>query len=217
MQSSGIIRFGGVVLCGGKSTRMGLPKATLPFGDEVMLERVVRLLKTVVRPIVVVAAGNQSLPALPQDVLVTHDRREERGPLEGILAGLSALRHHAHAAYVTSCDVPLLEPNFVRHLTTMLNGYEIVVPFDEQFPHPLAALYRVELVERIESLLRENRLRPIFLFDSANTLRVPVEALRDADPQLTTLQNLNHPQDYFAALETAGLPVDPMVRSQLKL
>ena len=52
-------------LCGGKSTRMGVPKATLPFGPETMLQRVVRLLGTVVSPIVVVAARGQELPELP--------------------------------------------------------------------------------------------------------------------------------------------------------
>lgn len=53
---------GGIILCGGKSTRMGSPKALLAFGPETMLQRVVRLLVTVISPIVVVAAPQQSLP-----------------------------------------------------------------------------------------------------------------------------------------------------------
>ena len=48
---------GGIVLCGGKSTRMGTPKATLPFGPETMLQRVVRLLAAAVAPVIVVAAA----------------------------------------------------------------------------------------------------------------------------------------------------------------
>jgi molybdopterin-guanine dinucleotide biosynthesis protein A len=66
---------GGIVLCGGKSTRMGVPKATLPFGPETMLQRVVRLLGTVVSPVVVVAAQGQPLPKLPDEITVTHDER----------------------------------------------------------------------------------------------------------------------------------------------
>ena len=106
-------RSGGIVLCGGKSTRMGVAKATLPFGPETMLQRVVRLLGTVVSPIVVVAARDQDLPVLPPDVIVTRDEREARGPLEGLRAGLKALPPAVDAAYVTSCDVPLLVPAFV--------------------------------------------------------------------------------------------------------
>ena len=56
----------GIVLCGGKSTRMGSSKALLPFGSETMLQRVVRLLGEVVSPMVVVAAVDQELPDILQ-------------------------------------------------------------------------------------------------------------------------------------------------------
>src|SRR3954471_1066543 len=108
------IRVGGIVLAGGKSTRMGRPKATLPFGPELMVQRVVRMLRMVVSPIVVVAAPGQELPALPEEVIIAFDEREARGPLEGLLAGLRVMAPLSDAAYATSCDVPLLEPAFVR-------------------------------------------------------------------------------------------------------
>src|SRR5262245_8583674 len=100
----------GVVLCGGKSTRMGTSKALLQFGPETMLQRVVRLLSEVVPTIVVVAAAGQDLPDLPRHVTITRDEHEGRGPLEGLRAGLNALSSGAERAYVTSCDVPLLVP-----------------------------------------------------------------------------------------------------------
>src|SRR5580700_7537309 len=111
---------GGIVLCGGRSTRMGVSKATLPFGPETMLQRVVRLLGTVVSPIVVVAAREQSLPELPDGVTITRDEREQRGPLEGLRAGLRALPQSVGIAYVTSCDVPLLVPSFVGRMIELL-------------------------------------------------------------------------------------------------
>ena len=48
--------LGAVVLCGGRSSRMGRPKAWLPFGDEVLLQRVVRRIAEAAWPIAVVAA-----------------------------------------------------------------------------------------------------------------------------------------------------------------
>src|SRR5947199_10820375 len=92
-------RVAGLVLAGGQSTRMGRPKATLPFGPELMLQRVVRLLGSVVQPIVVVAAPGQQLPPLPADIIVVRDEREQRGPLEGLAAGLAAISPHVGAAY----------------------------------------------------------------------------------------------------------------------
>ena len=94
---------GGIVLCGGRSTRMGLDKATLPFGPERMLQRVVRLLGEAVDVIVVVAAPGQELPPLPGSVRLARDQRESRGPLEGLFAGLGALPPGIEAAYATSC------------------------------------------------------------------------------------------------------------------
>src|SRR5436305_11914835 len=103
------MRVGGIVLCGGQSKRMGRPKAWLPFAGEIMLPRVVRLLREVVSPVVVVAAPDQDVPPLPADVAIVRDPERGRGPLQGLAAGLAALAE-VDAAYASSCDVPFLSP-----------------------------------------------------------------------------------------------------------
>jgi molybdenum cofactor guanylyltransferase len=198
------VNRGGVILCGGRSSRMGTAKLALPFGPELMLQRIVRLVGEVCRPIVVVAAPDQELPELPASIIIARDRREGRGPLEGLLAGLSALPEEVEAAYATSCDVPLLVPAFVRRMFALLGDDAIAVPVSGGYHHPLAAVYRRSLVDLIEQLLAADRLRPVHLFDTAATRRVEERELIDVDPQLTTLQNLNQPSDYLAALTQAG-------------
>jgi molybdopterin-guanine dinucleotide biosynthesis protein A len=195
-----------IILCGGKSSRMGRDKATLPFGPEVMLQRVVRLLSEVVPPanIIVVAAPDQPLPDLPVGVTVAHDSRPERGPLEGLAAGLRALPDRIDAVYVTSCDVPLLVPPFVERMFDLLGDHDIAVPRDGEHHHPLAAVYRPAVLPNVQTLLDADRLRPRFLFDEVRTREVAVEELRSVDPQLSTLMNLNHPEDYQSALSAAG-------------
>jgi len=195
---------GGIVLSGGKSTRMGVPKATLQFGPETMLQRVVRLLGTVVSPIVVVAAREQSLPQLPDDIVITHDEREQRGPLEGLRAGLKALPSSVEFAYITSCDVPLLVPQFVERMVELLGDHDIAVMEIDGFPHPLSAVYRRDTLPHVERLLQNDRLRPVFLFDAVRTRRVRPEEMISVDPELRTLRNLNTPEDYSAALAEAG-------------
>jgi len=198
------VSTGGIVLCGGLSTRMGTSKALLPFGPETMLQRVVRLLGTVVSPIVVVAAREQSLPPLPDDVVVTHDEREQRGPLEGLRAGLKALPSSVQFAYITSCDVPLLVPEFVERMVELLGDHDIAVMEIDGFPHPLSAVYRRDTLPHVESLLENDKLRPVFLFDAVRTRRVRPEEMISVDPELRTLRNLNTPEDYLAALKEAG-------------
>src|SRR3989442_10156398 len=103
---------GGIVLCGGESKRMGRPKAWLPIAGELMLPRVVRLLGEAVSPIVVVAAPEQDLPPLPDDVQIVRDEEKGRGPLQGLAAGLAALPSQIDAAVASSFDVPVLPPAF---------------------------------------------------------------------------------------------------------
>ena len=199
------VNAGGVILCGGKSTRMGTSKALLPFGPETMLQRVVRLLGIVVSPIVAVAAPGQSLPELPADVIVTRDEREGRGPLEGLRAGLKALPATVEIAYVTSCDVPLLVPGFVRQMISLLSDHDIAVMEIDGFPHPLSAVYRRSTLPHVEALLAHDRLRPVFLFDAVRTRRVQPAEVVAADPELRTLRNLNTREEYLEALAIAGL------------
>jgi molybdopterin-guanine dinucleotide biosynthesis protein A len=193
----------GIVLCGGKSTRMGTSKALLPFGPETMLQRVVRILGEIVTPIVVVAAVDQELPELPRNVTVTRDEHEGRGPLEGLRAGLKALPADIETAYVTSCDVPLLVPGFVSQMLDLSNGYDIAVMEIDGFTHPLSAVYHRSTLACVEDLLANDRLRPVFLFDAVKTRRVRPEEMT-ADPDLRTLRNLNTHQDYEHALADAG-------------
>jgi molybdopterin-guanine dinucleotide biosynthesis protein A len=202
-------RVGGIVLCGGKSTRMGTSKALLPFGTETMLQRVVRLLTTVVSPVVIVAAADQALPELPPDAIVTRDEREARGPLEGLRAGLKALPSDVDAAYVTSCDVPLLVTGFVRQMIRLAEGHDIAVMEIDGFPHPLSAVYRRSVLPHVEMLLAAERLRPVFLFDAVQTRRVTPQEMASVDPELRTLQNLNTREDYERALAVAGISSQP--------
>src|SRR5262245_9059490 len=121
-------RVGGIVLCGGRSSRMGRPKAWLPFRGEFMLPRVVRILGEVVAPIVVVAAPGQDVPPLPSGIEIVRDPEEGRGPLQGLAAGLAALSERVDAAYLSSCDVPFLRPTFVCRMIDLLGDNSICVP-----------------------------------------------------------------------------------------
>src|SRR3954454_16763694 len=161
---------------------MGRPKAWLPFGDELMLPRVARLLGEAVSPLVVVAAPGQDVPPLPSGIEIVRDEERGRGPLQGLAAGLEALRGRADAAFASSCDVPFLRPAFVRRLIELLGDHDICVPRVGDYHHPLAAVYRVGVVDAVERLLIANRLRPVFLFESVPTRVVTASDLADVDP-----------------------------------
>src|SRR3954468_8075055 len=139
----------GVVLAGGRSTRMGRPKANLEWHGSTLLHRVTGIVaRAIDGPVVVVRAPDQELPELPPGVRVVEDAAEGRGPLQGLAAGLSAVAGDSELAYVSSTDVPLLHPAFVRAVARAASGadVDVALPVVHGFRHPLAAAYRTALV-----------------------------------------------------------------------
>ena len=202
--------LGGVVLAGGKSSRMGSPKAWLDFGGEALLQRVARRVAEVAAPVVVVAAEGQDLPLLPEGTAIVRDPVAGKGPLVGIGAGLDALAGRAEAAFVSSTDAPFLHPTLIRRLAALRAGYDIAVPRALGHFQPLCAVYGMAARAEIAALLAEDRLRPTFLFERMRTL-VADEALLLADPDLLaadpglrSLRNVNTPEEYAAALADVG-------------
>jgi molybdopterin-guanine dinucleotide biosynthesis protein A len=197
----------GIVLAGGRSSRMGSPKAGLEWHGSTLLRRVCGIVgRAVDGPVVVVRAPGQELPALPDAVEVVDDAREGRGPLQGLAAGLAAVRDRADAAYVSSTDVPLLHPRFVaRVLDALDDDVDVALPHIGGFPQPLAAAYRTALLDTVERLIAEDRMRPAFLFEACRVRRLDATALladpalAALDPALESVLNLNERDDYEAA------------------
>ncbi|MGH3824888.1 MAG: NTP transferase domain-containing protein, partial [Pseudonocardiaceae bacterium] len=109
----------GVVLVGGRSSRMGTAKAALEWHGSTLLRRTLGVLtRSIEGPLLVVRAPGQPLPEIPSPAQVVEDPEEGLGPLQGVGAGLTALAGRAHAAFVCSTDLPFLHPAFVRRVLT---------------------------------------------------------------------------------------------------
>jgi molybdopterin-guanine dinucleotide biosynthesis protein A len=190
---------------------MGSPKAWLDFEGEPLLLRVVKRIAEVAAPIVVVAAPEQVIPGLPASVVVVRDAVRGRGPLQGIAAGLDALVGRAEAAFVSSTDAPFIHPALVRRLHALRGeGLASVVPRVRGHHHPLSAIYGLEARAEIAQLLAADRLRLFFLLERMKTivadeaLLLADDELRAADPELLSLENVNTPEEYAAALARVG-------------
>lgn len=173
---------------------MGRSKALLPFGHEVLLQRVVGLLKVECDPIVVVAAVEQVLPDLPEGVSIVRDDVADQGPLPALTRGLAALPEISEFAYATATDVPFLQPAWIRLLVDRIADSDVALPEAEGRFHPLAALYRPATVLPIaDRFTRERRLKLLSLKEAIRTRIVSEAELRTVDPDLRTLRNLNAP------------------------
>lgn len=198
----------GIVLAGGRSSRMGSPKAALDWHGSTLLRRVTGIIaRSIDGPVIVVSAPGQALPALDRAVEVVADAREGRGPVQGIAAGLAAIGDRAEVAYVSSTDVPLLHPAFVRCVLGALDDdLDVILPEVGGHRQPLSAAYRTGLLTIVEELIAADVMRPTFLFERSRVLHLSAaDLLKDGavnrlDPDLASVNNLNAHADYERAL-----------------
>ena len=183
----------GIVLAGGRSSRMGTPKAWLDWHGSTLLRRTCGVVaRGVSGPVVVVRAPGQELPELPDGVRVVDDAREGQGPLQGLLAGLEATDDGL--AFAASTDMPFLHPRFVAAVCAAAEGADAAVPHLGGFRQPLAAAYRTALAPLVAELVDAGRMKPAFLFERCETRWL------DTLPFPESVRNLNAREDYEAAL-----------------
>jgi molybdenum cofactor guanylyltransferase len=185
-----------VILIGGKSSRMGQPKALLPFGGEPLFLHIVRALRETFNELVVVAAPDQKIPSLP--VKLVRDDIAYQGPVAGIFYGLRAAQ--SDVAFVSSCDLPFLNLSLVRHLVSCISDFDVVVPYWDGRFQPLHAVYRKTVVPFLQKQLDRGELRPAFLYDRVRTRTVTEDEIRGLDPDGMSFYNINTPRDYELAL-----------------
>lgn len=211
------MRLGSIILTGGKSDRMGKPKASLPFGDNTLLGRTVDTLLSCSHPVVVVARNadqiEAELPPIPVEADIIHDGAgyQGQGPLAGLLAGLEHLHGRCTAAFLTGCDVPFLTPAAVEWLAEQLGDHDMVIPEVAGVLQPLCSIYRTDLAAAVRKALAtdDSSLHGSSLHGLARSTnaRVLTEAEVSAfDTSFRFLQGVNNPEEYQAALREAGLP-----------
>ena len=200
-----------MVLAGGRSSRMGTPKAALEWHGSTLLYRTVGIVaRATGGPVVVVRARGQELPDLPRGTQVVDDPRQGKGPVQGIAAGLAALEGRAETAFICSTDMPFLHPAFIRRVLRAIEirdeaRADVALPVARGYPQPLAAAYRVSLAATAERLVQEDRLRPAFLFSECAVARLDDAALQadpliaGLDPDLDSVVNINTAEDYQEA------------------
>lgn len=179
---------------------MGRDKASLPFGSETLLERVVRIIEPVVDELWLVAREDQSIEL---DRPIARDSAEGLGPLAGLSAGLGVMR--SERALLISCDVPLFSPRFAEKLFELSMGHAAAVPFIDGHCMTTTAVYTRDCLPVARRLLDEGRRRPRELVRAVDARIVEESELREVDPQLYSVLDCNTPDAYRRALELAGL------------
>jgi molybdopterin-guanine dinucleotide biosynthesis protein A len=175
---------------------MGQDKALLPFGGEILLARVVRIVRGVTDEVVLVAREGQ---ALPEGFEAVRDPAEGLGPLAGIAVGLRNVT--SDRAFVTGCDAPLLRAALIQRLFELTDGYDAAVPLIDGNFMTTTAVYARSIVPVAEALIARRELRTRGLLDHIRVRAIEPAELRDVDPDLDSFRTCNTPAEYADALK----------------
>jgi molybdenum cofactor guanylyltransferase len=174
---------------------MGQDKASLPFGGEILLARVIRIVREAADDVVVVAREGQ---ILPEGFEAVRDPAEGLGPLAGIAVGLRNIT--SDRAFVTGCDMPLLRSELIRRLVDLSNGYDAAVPVIDGYFMTTTAVYARSVVPAAEALIAKRELATRRLLDHVRVRTIEPAELRHVDPDLDSFRTCNTAADYADAL-----------------
>lgn len=194
----------GILLLGGRSSRMGQPKPWLDWEGRPLLLHMLEMMHTVCSDVVVVvrqAADAERVMGLGVPVYV--DEYEGQGPLAGLHAGLRGIPEDG-AVCLVGCDLPFLQGSVLADLHGQLMRdpqLQAVVPEDADGRlYPVCAVYRGDVRQTAASSLdrQENAMRRFLA--RIHAAYVPTERWQHLTP--SPFLNMNTPEDY---LEARGL------------
>lgn len=182
-----------VILAGGKSSRMGSNKAFLKLKDKPFIEHQIELLRKIFNEIAISA----NIPAEYNylNLPIIKDIYPDKGPLGGIHAAL--VNSSSFYTFVLACDMPFVEIGLIKHLKSLIRGYDVVLPESKHGLEPLHAFYSKNCIAPIKRELDKNNLRIISFFPQVNVKVVNLDSLTSPDKFKNSIKNLNTAKEYY--------------------
>lgn len=191
----------GLLLAGGKSSRMGTNKALLPMSEEINISKIAGEMELAVDETVIITNSPQDFSFL--NLPMVEDEFKGMGPLGGLHAGLSASKTDVNV--ITACDMPFIKAALIKELLNHSTGFDAVVPEIEGQLHPLFAVYRKSTLPLLTACLKDHRLRMVAFLEE-----IHVKILKESDFRMYQenrdlftymFYNMNNPEEYARAKE----------------
>ena len=178
----------GIILAGGKSSRMGSDKGFLLLHGKPFMIHIIEALKPLVNAIVIVSneeAYDKFGYKRVDDII------ENAGPLAGLYSGL----YHSKTEYnlVLSCDVPLIKTTVLNKLIESFDAnFDVIQLLSKNKTMPLIALYKKQCMNKFLELLQNDERRLRFAIEQLNTKTITLDVEFDEFVKnINTVQQLN--------------------------
>ena len=194
-----------IILCGGKSSRMGRDKGSMIIQDKPMIKHILSTLNHQINEAIIVLNEQARIDRYsefinPQDYTYTitfvEDKIKDKGPMPGIMTGLSYI--NSDYALILPCDSPYVSKNYIQTIFSEINNdYQAIVPYHNtedklRTSEPLHSIYNKNIVPIIENLVEEDTLHIKGLIEKIDTKFVLIDNKKIEEKEF---RNLNRPSD----------------------
>ncbi len=203
------MEINGILLVGGRSSRLGRDKSLEIIGGESLIERAVNALAPLCKTVILVAAVDTELKSVTEtpSLRIVTDIYPRKGPLVGLYSGLE----QSDTLYnlVIACDMPFLSEKLIRLMIELAPGYDAVVPRPGKKAEPLCAVFSRNCLTTIEKMMEDGDYTVRHIPQKVITRYVNAKEIASADPEYRSFINVNREEDLAQARELAeGLSGD---------
>jgi molybdenum cofactor guanylyltransferase len=193
----------GVILVGGKSRRMGRDKAFLEIDGVPMFERVLSAMGENFATILLIGSGPERFAGY---ALAPHPDIYPGSALGGLYTGLFLAE--TDLVFVASCDIPFPSAPLIRHLSSLADGFDAVVPRTGDLYEPLFAIYRKSCLEPMKRLLEQGNFRIYDFYPEISIRYVTAGEVARFPGGTRSLVNINTPEEFASCIKQWEIPHD---------
>ena len=185
----------GIILAGGKNSRMGINKAFLEIDGIRLIDNILAVYQKIFSEIIIVTNDPLSYTEFPEAV-VANDIYKKKGSLGGIYTGLFYATYDY--SFVAACDMPFLNEDFITYLIGQAGKHDIIIPELSECFQPLHAIYSKNCLSHIKKLLIADKLKIAGFYKEVRQLRIPEEKIKPFNKDGRLFLNINTPEDLKA-------------------
>ncbi len=194
-------KISGVILSGGKSTRMGTNKAFIEIDGLPIIQRIYDLFKGLFSEVIIVTNEPEPFQSFKAKIHV------DLVPNQGVLGGLYTGIFYASYDHVfcVACDMPFLKRPLIQYLISRIEDYDVVVPRTRDGLQPLHAIYSKNCLSPIRKTLSEGKFRVTDIYPMVKVNVVQEDEFLALDPFRESFLNVNTPEQLRLAERPKGI------------
>ena len=196
-------RVTGIILAGGKSSRLGRDKAWEDVGGQRIIDRVIGALQSSCDEVLIIGdrPERQNELSLPKCIQYRSDDLKGRGSIGGLYTGLKA--SYTLWSLVVACDMPFISRELIRFMLSIIskNRCDAIVPVINGRYQPTHALYNSTCIPFIEKNISSGNFRMDSYFDEIYLEEISEDVINSIKGAELSFFNVNTEDDLFTARE----------------